>query len=73
MSEEKKGTFGSWLIHVAIWLAIVLFAMNQGSQVVESTRSERFTIRAHDNMLCAVVVQGRTQSMECFYARVREK
>ena len=39
MSEEKKGTFGSLLIRVAIWLAIVLFAMNQGSQVVESTRS----------------------------------
>lgn len=68
MTDEtkKKDTFGSWLVHAAIWLALILFAMNQGSQVADAYRSERFTVRASDSVVCVVVVEGRTQSMQCF-------
>jgi hypothetical protein len=74
MTDEtkKKDTFGSWLVHVAIWLALILFAMNQGSQVADAYRSERFTVRASDSVVCAVVVEGRTQSMQCFDAEDEE-
>jgi hypothetical protein len=74
MSDEtkKKGTFGNWLMHVALWLAVILFAMNQGAQVADSKRSERFTVRASEGVVCVVVVEGRTQSMQCFDAEDEE-
>ncbi|WP_019407173.1 hypothetical protein [Stutzerimonas stutzeri] len=74
MSDEtkKKDTFGNWLMHVALWLAVVLFAMNQGAQVADAYRSERFTVMASEGVVCAVIVEGRTQSMQCFDAEDEE-
>lgn len=63
---EKKDAVGSWLLSVALWLALILFAANQGMQVVAALEEKHYTVRAADGVACAVAVNGDRQSMRCF-------
>lgn len=67
---EKKDTFGGWLFAVALWLAVILFAVNQGAQIAASQKESAYTFQAADDVLCAVAVNGSRQSMRCFAEQV---